>query len=726
MKKSKHAFRFVAADEGPVEVLLYEQIGQTFWGDGMTARAFREELAKHEGREILLRVNSAGGSVYDGIAMYHALVEHDGEVTAVVDGIAASMASLILMAAEHITVKQGAQVMVHMPWTIALGDAEELRQEAAILEQLGDGMAEIYAARTGRKLDDVKGLMAAETWMSADSAVEEKFADEVGLPYAPGEDDEEEERQKAALTKWDVRMFARAPAGVYGTKRLEFKRMAPKKALALLRGLQLASASTTDEEFAMTEEEKQKAAKAAEEAKKQAAAAAAAAPQLPEGTVSIEAETKRKAEIRAVFKPFGETHAELLGKCVEDMQCSAERARGKLLEALGVAAQPIAVGSAVNAGEDASDKRMTAMVQATLQRTGMTKDPDTKQSITFDGANPYRGLSLREVARACLRNAGRNPDGMSALEVARAVLVRRVGAGGQSTSDFPVFLENTLHKLVLEGFKAITPACQAFCKIGSVTDFREWRRIVPGMIANLEVVNEAGEYKNKPLPDGEKESIAAQRRGNIIEVTPETLVNDDLGAIADIARGLGMAGPRTIDRAVFALLALNANLGPVLVKTGQTLIHANHGNTNTGAPAVAVLASMAEKMQLQKFPGTDQELMDISPSVAVARPVVGGEIDVVVNSQYDPDSNNKLQRANKVRGLVSTIVKTARMPATIFYVFADPNLAPVIEVVFLDGQQQVRVVQEENFRTAGLAWRGELNAGVGAIDFRGVQFSTGA
>jgi len=93
---------------------------------------------------------------------------------------------------------------------------------------------------------------------------------------------------------------------------------------------------------------------------------------------------------------------------------------------------------------------------------------------------------------------------------------------------------------------------------------------------------------------------------------------------------------------------------------------------------------------------------------------------VINDAQYDPDATNKLQRPNKVRGLVGDIVDTPRLTDTAaYYFFADPMIAPVVEVVFLNGQREPRIVQEESFRTGGLAWRVEMPFGVGAIDHRG-------
>jgi hypothetical protein len=99
---------------------------------------------------------------------------------------------------------------------------------------------------------------------------------------------------------------------------------------------------------------------------------------------------------------------------------------------------------------------------------------------------------------------------------------------------------------------------------------------------------------------------------------------------------------------------------------------------------------------------------------------------VIIGSTFDPDANNKLQRQNMVVNLVKTIVGTPRVATGGWYTFADPNVAPVIEVVFLDGQREPILMQEDEFSTGGLAWRIELPFGVGAIDYRGGYYNPGS
>lgn len=709
-----------AAADDVAELLIYGAIGEHFFGESVTARELVQQISGIKARTINVRINSDGGSVNDGIAIYNALRKHGARIEVDVDGAAFSIASMIAMAGDVVRMPENALFMVHAPHGFIAGNAVELREFAGVLEMYAQAMQHAYVNKVGEaKAAEIRELLndGENHFYTAQEAEAFGFVDELTSALA-------------IAASFDRASYPNLPAvaAAFPRKELQMNWKAIAKALGLPETADVSTikarlvALGLDPESATVEQVQAKLA-----TQPAVPAAAVPAPVAGETAEQVQARiTARNREITAVFARFRERPgvADLEREVLADAGITVAAANNRLLTHLGDAAEPLnPQGAHVASGETADDKRRTGMVLATLQRAGIQKDPETDKPIAFDGANPYRGLTLRELARASLRAAGRNVDGLSGLDVARLVLVR--GAGGQSSSDFPVFLENTLHKMVMTGFKAAPSVWQRFCKVGSVSDFREWKRIVPGMIANLDLVNEAGEYKNKNLPDGEKEGITAKRRGNIIEITPETLVNDDLAAISDMARGLGAAGPRTIDRAVFALLALNSNLGPTLVKTGQTLIHANHGNTNTGVASVAVLAAMAEKMKLQKLPGTDQEPMDIGPAVSVSRPAISGDIQVLVDSAYNHDST-KLQQPNKVRGLLKDVVGTARMPATIFYVFADPNEAPVLEVVFLDGVQQVRVVSEENFRTAGLAWRGELNAGVGAIDYRGVQYSTGA
>ena len=154
---------------------------ESWWGDEVTPAMFREELKKHSG-DLTVRINSPGGDVYAGVSIYNALVEHDGKVTVKVDGLAASIASVIAMAGDSIVMNPGAMMMVHKPWTVAMGNSDELEEAAAYLKKVGSSIVPIYTERTGQTEEKVNELLEAETWMTASEAVELGFADEAIKP----------------------------------------------------------------------------------------------------------------------------------------------------------------------------------------------------------------------------------------------------------------------------------------------------------------------------------------------------------------------------------------------------------------------------------------------------------------------------------------------------------------------------------------------------------------
>lgn len=160
------------------ELFIYDDIGPA-WMGMIDAASVVVALKQMEGQRVTVRLNSPGGSVDEGIAIYNAMKRHPGGVDTVVDSIAASMASYLLQAGITRTVTENAMVMVHDPWSIAIGNAAQFRKEADILEKYGKRMIPEYAARSGRTDEDIAALLAEETWMVGSEIVDEGFADAV-------------------------------------------------------------------------------------------------------------------------------------------------------------------------------------------------------------------------------------------------------------------------------------------------------------------------------------------------------------------------------------------------------------------------------------------------------------------------------------------------------------------------------------------------------------------
>jgi hypothetical protein len=258
-----------------------------------------------------------------------------------------------------------------------------------------------------------------------------------------------------------------------------------------------------------------------------------------------------------------------------------------------------------------------------------------------------------------------------------------------------------------------------------VTDFRAHGRYKTGSIGNLDTLSEGGEFKNKTIPDGEKESITAVTKGNLVGISRQTIVNDDLQALTDIFTMLGRAYKRTIEADVYALLALNAGLGPTMTD-GDTLFHANHANIGTGA-ALSMAAIDADRVVMgSQLDISGNDYLDLRPTKLLVPLSLGGTARSINDAQYDPDTANKLQKPNVVNGLFDDIIDTPRLSGTRRYLFADPNEAPVIEVAFLNGIREPYLELQSGWSTDGVEMKVRGDYAVGAIDWRGAVTNAGA
>lgn len=154
------------------EVLIYDEIGQSFWGDGLTAKSFTRQIDELDVDELTVRVNSPGGDAFDGIAIMNALKRHPARVTTIVDGLAASAASIIAVGgADRVVMAEGAQLMIHDAWSWSVGNAAALRKAGDDLDKLSQELAEIYARVAGTPVEEWRAAMREETWFTAKEAV---------------------------------------------------------------------------------------------------------------------------------------------------------------------------------------------------------------------------------------------------------------------------------------------------------------------------------------------------------------------------------------------------------------------------------------------------------------------------------------------------------------------------------------------------------------------------
>ncbi|WP_405125378.1 head maturation protease, ClpP-related (plasmid) [Pseudomonas marginalis] len=164
-----------AADDNSISV--FDVIGQDYWGEGVTAKRIAGALRAMNGADVTVNINSPGGDMFEGLAIYNLLREYEGRVTVKVLGIAASAASIIAMAGDDIQIGRGAFLMIHNCWVYAMGNRHDFAELAQSLEPFDTAMADIYAARSGLEMAGVQKLMDAESYIGGSDAVAKGLAD---------------------------------------------------------------------------------------------------------------------------------------------------------------------------------------------------------------------------------------------------------------------------------------------------------------------------------------------------------------------------------------------------------------------------------------------------------------------------------------------------------------------------------------------------------------------
>lgn len=204
--RQKKGVLALAVKASVAELLIYDVIGEDWFGDGVTAKGVVQQLASlpAEVDTVLVRINSPGGDVFDGIAILNALLQFKGTVNVQVDGLCASIASVIAMAGKTISMAETATLMIHNPWTLAVGDANDMRATADLLDKLRGGSMLPAYARSGLSSEQLTAIMDAETWYTAAEAKAAGWIDQVlAMPT-----------RASAHAKYNLSAFRHPPAAL--------------------------------------------------------------------------------------------------------------------------------------------------------------------------------------------------------------------------------------------------------------------------------------------------------------------------------------------------------------------------------------------------------------------------------------------------------------------------------------------------------------------------------
>lgn len=324
-----------------------------------------------------------------------------------------------------------------------------------------------------------------------------------------------------------------------------------------------------------------------------------------------------------------------------------------------------------------------------------------------DSAREFMGLSVHDHARACIVRNGDRAERLSNTDLVRSAM---------GTSDFPLILDGVAGKTMRFGYGAAESPLKVLTRPRPMKDFRPLNVLEIGPKAELEEVTEHGEIKSVALAEtGETVQLATFARK--IALTRKALINDDIGAFAEVAV---MAGRMAAEKE--AKLLATALTGAPKMRDGQPLFHSAHANVAGSGGAISVDTLSAARQSLRTKTGLD----GVTPANVVPKfLVVGAAQETAAEQVLATLAATKSTDVNPFSGRLSLVVD-ARITGNGWYVIADPAMSPVFEFLFLASAPGPQIETREGFDTLGREWRVVLDSGVGVVDTRGAYKNPGA
>lgn len=468
-----------AAADGGAYVRIYGEIGFE-----VQASTFVDELARID-REapITVEINSPGGSVWEGLAIFNALLAHRGPVTTIVSAIAASMGSVIAMAGDRVQAYPVSMLMVHNPAAGSFGDHRDHTKVAEVLQQTRELLLDAYMRRVKATRAEVTEWLDRETWFTASEALEVGLIDELL---------EEELEMAACLRGLDLSRFTALP---------------PQLAAAKHKEPTMNTQKTEPKNIA----------------------------------AGVEQERERVRSIRALFAPHqerpGVTDAMLEAI---DEGVDVEKAKDALIVALGRSgsakdAEPVA--GPVCLGFDGR-ARKSEFRQAALDLLSIRNGIPVEQP--HPAVRDIERMGLADIAATILSQRGVSTSGMSRDKIVSLAVRNSFGHG---TDDFSHLLGDHVHRALMAGYGDEPYSADGWTSVANVADFRTQYRVQLSEAPSLDEVGEHGEYKSGSMTDA-VESYAITTYGKIFALSRHAIINDDLMAFTRIPRGFGQAARR--------------------------------------------------------------------------------------------------------------------------------------------------------------------------------------
>lgn len=696
------------------ELHLFGTVGASWWDEEyFTAASVREALAALSG-PITVRINSGGGIATEGQAIYTLLTDYPDRVDVVIDGMAASAASLIAMAGDSITMRAGSLLLIHDPaqgFTEGRGTEADHLHAARQLGIVANAYAKIYADRASMSVEEARAIMRADTLFDGQMAVDMGFATST------------DETPAAMAAKFDYRIYATAPAAL----RSESERLGSARSKVAVMAMIAGLPRPKMESEGMT--------------KTVTTVAAEDSAVIPETAADTGLETSiTDPASEVVAATEDQAHDEIIARAEQPGADANMRAIAALASiAPEMNAQQLAAHITANTPVTVV---LDSILNSRKEKTAMTTIPAAQAATVVADArdkfkmgaqlalmaklgmeggerNEFTSLTLSEMAAHSLALAGDTDRIPSRLQMIGRALTM---SGSHSTSDFANVLSNVASKSALKGWQEAEETYQIWTVAGVLSDFKPSKRVDTGLFGSLPQKIEGADYAYGTVGD-RGETITLATYGKIFKITREAILNDDLSILGRVPEKMGRAARTTIGNLVYAILTSNPTMAD-----GTALFHADHANLAGSGSALSVTSlSVARAAMRTQREAAGGAALNITPRYLIVPAAQEMAASQLMASQFEPTAN-KGHASNPVANMAQ-VVADGRLDAastTAWYLAASPSSFDTIEVAYLDGNDAPYLEEMTSWTSDGVEMKVRIDAGVAPLDHRTLYKNPGA
>ena len=675
-----------AAGDAPATLTLMGDVGFDITASGVATAL--KGLA--EDAPLTVSLNSYGGDALAGIAIHNMLARRKRKPTMIVEGIAASAASLIAMAGERIVMPANAFLMIHEAWGAAMGDADTMRGQAEVLEQISGAYRRTYAARTGLEEQEVAAMMAAETWLDAETAVAKGFATEAAEPAAV-----------QAFAALPLARFTRVPA--------------PLAALVTTASTPPASPPAPDKEMGSMPDDITPAG---------GLPAPPASTPMPHHPAPVPAPVLA-SDVVAIAERNG------LGldfvRAQLDRAATREQALEAALDAVAAAGPRPAATPGLRVTRDGFDTARARIGGAFA--SGLLAAAQGRVASYSAEEREFAGISMLGMARELMAQRGeRGVHRLSNADLVPLVLAY----GSHTASDFAGVLANTFNKTVRELYGAYPDTWSSWTDQVEVDDFKTITAASIGQVSEVQPVQDGGQVIYGTIAEDPAETYSVSERGVILPVGRQALVNDDTRALTRAAQALSLGAYTGLRRTVFGVLTTNANMadGVAFLVLASGAGARGYGNLMT-ASALDAAALRTLRATLQNMTGLARagrpvpSMPPVQNTVLLVPPTREITAQELTSPLIVPNQvGNALPQTfrQSVEVVTEPFLQTGNAP---FYMARTEAGMRAVEIAFLRGRRTPEVTDAERIDYTGITFRCLFDFGAKSVTPRTIAGNLG-